>query len=300
MSYTNSPMVAVAKISPHKTAGRTGDEISKYTIHHAAGVLSVESMLGWFQSAAAKSSSQYTVGGDGRVGMSVEEKDRAWTSSSGANDCKAVTVEVVNSSTGGQWPVSDRAYETVIALGADVCLRNPGIKQKDGKPGLYFDGTPGGSLTHHQMFAATGCPGPYLMERLSRVCDEVNKRLGAAADTIASAPPSGIVVVGNIYRVRKTWADAAGQIGAYQNMASAVSLAEANKSAGYKVYDTGGQVVYDPTAVAYVLPKKEDYQSIIQEACRFSHPQDVWAVIDTHRFALDLYAKWAATYNAAA
>jgi len=111
--------------------------------------------------------------------MYVEEKDRAWTSSSGANDHQAITIEVSNSATQGEWPVSDRAFAALIDLCVCICRRN-------NIPRLVFDGTPNGSLTHHQMFAATNCPGPFLLKRFPQICDLVNERLGAKPE----APPA--------------------------------------------------------------------------------------------------------------
>jgi N-acetylmuramoyl-L-alanine amidase len=56
----------------------------------------------------------------------------------------------------------------------------------------------------------------------------------------------------NLYRVRKTWADAASQIGAYSNLDSAKELAD--KNPGYEVYNEAGQVVYAPvTTVTYTV-----------------------------------------------
>lgn len=45
-----------------------------------------------------------------------------------------------------------------------------------------------------------------------------------------------------MYRVRKKWADAASQIGAYEIYANA--LAECNKHPGYGIYDDNGMIVY--------------------------------------------------------
>lgn len=47
-----------------------------------------------------------------------------------------------------------------------------------------------------------------------------------------------------MYRVRKNWKDASGQIGAYQNLESAKTLAEFNP--GYKVFNSSGKCVYTP------------------------------------------------------
>lgn len=49
-----------------------------------------------------------------------------------------------------------------------------------------------------------------------------------------------------MYRVRKSWADVASQIGAYTNLDSAKLIANANASKGYKVYNSQGVIVYQP------------------------------------------------------
>ncbi len=54
----------------------------------------------------------------------MEESDRAWTSSSADNDHRAVTIEVANDEIGGDWHVSDEAFETLVALCTDICRRS--------------------------------------------------------------------------------------------------------------------------------------------------------------------------------
>ena len=103
----------------------------------------------------------------------MEENNRAWTSSSRENDQQAVTIEVANDETGGDWHVSDAAFDTLVALCADICLRN-------GIPSLEYTGGPEGSLTVHQMFNPnTECPGPYLLSRMEDIAAAVNARLAA-------------------------------------------------------------------------------------------------------------------------
>lgn len=48
------------------------------------------------------------------------------------------------------------------------------------------------------------------------------------------------------YRVRKTWADAKGQIGAFHDVNSAKELADSKAEDGYKVFDSQGKVTYTP------------------------------------------------------
>jgi len=172
---TNSPLVVFTRISPNRNSPRNRP-ISKITIHHVAGNISIETIGNVFAPASVRASSQYGVGTDGRVGMYVEERDCAWTSSNSANDNQAVTIEVANSAGAPNWPVSDKAFNTLINLCVDICKRNPAIRQRDGSPGLFFDNTPGGSLTHHQMFSRTTCPGD-LLRMFSEICRRVNDRL---------------------------------------------------------------------------------------------------------------------------
>lgn len=53
----------------------------------------------------------------------------------------------------------------------------------------------------------------------------------------------------NLYRVRKSWADASSQIGAYSILANAQAMADSHP--GYTVYDSTGKAVY-PVAAAFV------------------------------------------------
>lgn len=177
---SNSPLVDYIKISPNSTNPRK-DTIKKITIHHMAGNLSVETCGEIFASPSRKASANYGVGTDGRVGMYVEEKNRAWTSSNAENDNQAVTIEVANCEIGGKWRVSDKALEKTIELCVDICKRN-GIKK------LNYTGDKNGNLTRHNMFANTNCPGEYLQSKFPYIAEEVNRRLGQVTPTPKPAP----------------------------------------------------------------------------------------------------------------
>lgn len=90
---SNSKLVSYTKISPNKTSPRQ-NKIKKITIHHMAGILSVETCGNLFALPSRQASSNYAIGSDGRIAMYVEESDRAWTSSNANNDHQAVTIEV--------------------------------------------------------------------------------------------------------------------------------------------------------------------------------------------------------------
>ena len=142
----------------------------KITIHHMAGNLSIETCGNVF-CGSRQASSNYGIGSDGRIGLYVDEKDRAWTSSSRDNDSQAVTIEVANNSGDPYWTVSDKAYASLLNLCEDICRRN-NITE------INFTGNKNGNLTMHKWFAATGCPGPYLEPRFKEIANEINKRLG--------------------------------------------------------------------------------------------------------------------------
>ena len=166
---SNSPLVDYIRLSPN--CNRRGlTPIRKITIHHTAGVASVEGMGATFAPASRQGSANYGIGFDGRVGMYVEECNRAWTSSNAENDFQAVTIEVSNDSTGGVWHVSDVCLGKLVDLCVDICRRN-GIER------LNFTGEASGNLTMHKWFAPTACPGEYLESKFPWIAEEVNKRL---------------------------------------------------------------------------------------------------------------------------
>ena len=165
-----SDLVSYTAISPNKSV-RTA-KIEGITIHHMAGNLTIEQCGQVFAPTSRKASANYGIGSDGRIACYVPENYRAWTSSSSANDNRCVTIEVANSVAADPWPISADAYESLLRLCADICLRN-GIKA------LIYTGNTNGNLTAHRWFAATACPGPYLYERFPAIAKEVTKRIEA-------------------------------------------------------------------------------------------------------------------------
>lgn len=149
--------------------GRGGKRICKITPHHAVAVCSAERIAQEFQKPTRHASANYCVGNDGGIVCNVYEEDRAYTSCSDSNDNQAITIEIANSSLGGDYPISNKAWKSLIALCVDICKRYDFT--------LNYDGTPNGSLTEHRMFAATACPGNYIHSRLKELADEVNAQL---------------------------------------------------------------------------------------------------------------------------
>lgn len=184
MGFTNSPLVSYVNLSPNYNV-RTQPKITKITVHHTAGVGTAKRYCDGFAKKSRGASANYCIGYDGEIGMSVEEKNRAWTSSSSWNDQRAVTIEASNDVVGGNWHVSDATVASIINLSVDICQRNQ-------IPNLYFDGTKNGSYTWHCFYAATACPGPYLKEITPYIVQRVN-------EILAGGPTPTPVPTGNPY-----------------------------------------------------------------------------------------------------
>lgn len=165
------------------TVGRSGEKICKITIHHAVmAKASAKQIANVFVNPNRKASANYCIGYTrGDICCSLYEENRAWTSSSGANDRKAITFEVANSSTKYPYPVSDDTLANIIDLCVDICTRY--------NFRLNWTGDASGSLTVHRMFAATACPGEYLMGKMAWIAEEVNRRLDEAKATTESEEP---------------------------------------------------------------------------------------------------------------
>ena len=173
--YTNSPLVDYTKISPNKTSSRN-HKIDTITIHCVVGQCSVETLGSLFSSTSSKSSSNYGIGYDGKIGMYVEEKDRSWCSSNAANDHRAITIEVA-SDTKHPYAVNDKAYNALIELLIDICKRND-IKELKWKGDKSLIGQiDKQNMTVHRWFANKACPGDYLYERHGDIANKVNRKL---------------------------------------------------------------------------------------------------------------------------
>lgn len=170
---SNSPL-ATLTMPAAVTYGKRKYPITKVTIHHAACVTSARALGLYFQMPNSHGSANYGIGNDGQIVNMVDEEKAACTSNSMENDHAAITIEVSNSASGGDWPVSEAAMESLVNLLVDICQRNPGIGR------LNYTGNLKGNMTMHKWFAATGCPGAYLGGKFPWIAEKVNRRLDEA------------------------------------------------------------------------------------------------------------------------
>lgn len=164
MSNSELVDIVVPADKGNYTIGRQGCNIEAITIHHMAAVASAEACGQIFASKGRGGSSHYGIGNNGEIAQYVDEENTAWTNSNWESNCKSVTIETSNSEKGGEWRVSDAALSSLIRLVADIAKRN--------NLGTLVKGE---NLTWHQMFAATACPGDYLLSKLDYIIEEANK-----------------------------------------------------------------------------------------------------------------------------
>lgn len=244
MGYSNSTLVNYTKISPNKTSPRN-HKIDTITIHHMAGNLSVETCGDIFAPTSRKASSNYGIGSDGRIGLYVDEQDRSWCTGSAVNDNRAITIEVANDGGDPDWHVSDKALQSLINLVTDICRRND-IKSLKWQGNISLIGNiEKQNMTVHRWFQATSCPGNYLYGKLFYIAEEVNKKLGSGSTSAGSSSTSSSnSTTTELYRIRKTWADASSQLGAFSVLNNAIAACKS----GYSVFDSKGNAVYSVTS----------------------------------------------------
>lgn len=185
---SNSSLITYTNITKNKTSPRN-HTIDTITIHCIVGQWTAKEGCDYFAHTDRECSTNYVVGKDGSIGLSVDEADRSWCSSNAANDHRAVTIEVA-SDTAHPYAVTDAAYNALIKLVADICKRN-GIRKLLWRGDKSLIGqVDKQNMTVHRWFDSKACPGEYLYSRHGEIAEKVNKLLGAGADAPAPATPS--------------------------------------------------------------------------------------------------------------
>ena len=153
-------------------------KIDTITIHCYVGQVTAKEGVDYFATTSRDCSSNYVVGKDGSIGLSVDEVNRSWCSSNSENDHRAVTIEVACDKT-EPYAVTDKAYKALIELVADICKRNNIEKliwseNKEDR----INHRNGCNMTVHRDYAAKACPGEYLYSRHGKIAQIVNEKLG--------------------------------------------------------------------------------------------------------------------------
>lgn len=152
--------------SPRNTA------ITGFGLHHNAGV----NAYGEASNPRREVSANYWITDSGLLIPNIRETRRAWTSgmagypAGAAADRRNLTVEISNTAAGVRnrsWEVSDAALDMLTDFMGEAAARlNMGkiIRGKNRGVGVHKDWVP------------TSCPGPFIMNRLSWIIAEAEKR----------------------------------------------------------------------------------------------------------------------------
>ena len=215
------------------------------------GQLTAESICGCFTSPSIEASCNYGIGKDGKIALCVEEKNRSWCSSSGANDQRAVTIECA-SDLNAPYAMTAAVYNSLVKLCTDICKRSGKNKLlwlgDKNKTLNYSPKSDEMVLTVHRWFANKSCPGDWLYGRLGDLAAKVTAQLGG------TAADSG----GTLYRV---------QTGAFSKKSNADALEEKLKAKDFDTYMMQSGGLYKVQVGAYsVRANAEAMMEKVKEA----------------------------------
>lgn len=220
-------------LTPYNFTDKNSVGRIKYIVIHYVGALggALENCQ-YYAGKYVGASAHYFVGFNGEIWQSVEDEDIAWHC--GANSYKHGECRNANS-IGIELCVRKRNTASQGATDKDWYFEDATVEAAAELTRYLMDkyGVPADHVIRHYDVTGKICPNPYVYNTTAHTWDEFKRMIS-----------SGAVSAGNsekkLYRVRKSWEDAAGQLGAFE------SLENAKKAciAGYNVYDWDGKAVY--------------------------------------------------------
>lgn len=184
---SNSSLVSYTRISSHKNSPRQM-EIDRITPHCIVGQWTAKQGCDYFATVNRDVSSNYVIGKNGDVGLSVDERDRSWCTSSPANDHRAITIECA-SDTFHPYAMTNAVFETLVNLSTDICRRYGKTKliwiPNRERALAYNPKSDEMLITVHRWFSHTVCPGDWLYQRLNVLALRVTNNLGGKVEAPA-------------------------------------------------------------------------------------------------------------------
>ena len=217
-------------------------------------------------------------GNDGTIYQTLPWNHRGWHCGSGRNGsgnnthigvemCEPATIRYTG---GGTFTCSNladaracarRTYNAAVELFAYLCKEYGLNPMKDGVILSHAEGNARGIATNHgdPEHLWRGLALPYTMNTFRKAVKlKMEGKTGtvqepAKADTDQKTDTQKPTAK-KFYRVRKSWGDAASQLGAFENLELAKKRADQSK--GYKVFDSNGKQVYPKTETTSTTKKK--------------------------------------------
>ena len=162
--------------------------------------------------------------------------------------------------TGGYYTQKHPSARNSNTIGIEMCPKCAGNSSRADDPKWYFTtetqeacvwlvqklmkdlGLPASHVLRHYDIVNKWCPAPYCNNnhyKTSWTWDEFKARISGSSSGGSSGGGSSSST-DKVYRIRKSWGDAASQIGAYSNLDNAKAACES----GYTVYDWNGKAIY--------------------------------------------------------
>ncbi|GMU15154.1 phage tail tip lysozyme [Waltera acetigignens] len=207
----------------------------KYIVIHYVGALGdAKENCQYYAGGNRNASAHYFVGFDGEIWQSVEDANIAWHC--GASSYKHGECRNANS-IGIELCVRKRNTASMGATDKDWYFEDATVEAAAELTRYLMDkyNVPASNVIRHYDVTGKICPNPYVYNTTAHTWDEFRKKIsgGAAAPTTEK-----------LYRVRKSWEDAASQLGAFEELENAKKACKA----GYTVYDWNGKAVYPKTS----------------------------------------------------
>jgi len=156
---------AIYPVSNYSNGAYYGRKITHFTFHHMAGNLSNQSCASILNSRGV--SANYGIDVDGNIAGFVDEINIPWSDGNWASNLSTVSVELADDN--AAYHVSDKTIEAGCKLCADVLKRA-------GLPATAE------TIRYHRQYAATSCPGDYVVSIFPNIIARVQQIL-AGADT---------------------------------------------------------------------------------------------------------------------
>ena len=168
-------------------------KVDMFIVHHAA---MPRGLQGQFVHPSRELSATYGMTQNGDIFGVLDEALRPFTSSSWKADTRAVTIEIENELGAPSWKISDRAFDQLARLIADVATRHGFPIDRDHVIGHQE------VVRRFGQGIATACPGPWLFSRMDELVELARRyqREGAGAPPVQEL---GDVVVGSVLRLQR-------------------------------------------------------------------------------------------------
>jgi len=118
------------------------------TIHHNGGRLSHDGVLNVWKTRPA--SAHFDVDAWGGVAQYVEMNEYAWACGNTDGNQRSISIEMCNSETSGNWPVSETTWRSAARLAGWLFAKVIGVRPTSA------------NLVPHHHWKATTCAGPYM------------------------------------------------------------------------------------------------------------------------------------------